>query len=61
MQVELALYDLSRDPGETIDVKDKHPDVVQRLQALADNYRRDLGDDLTGVKGSGRRPAAQLP
>lgn len=61
MQVELALYDLSRDPGETIDVKDKHPDVVQRLQALADNYRRDLGDDLTGAKGSGRRPAAQLP
>ena len=55
VQVPLALYDLRADPGETIDVKAAHPDVVEALQAVADRYRRDLGDDLTGTAGQGLR------
>jgi arylsulfatase A len=40
----LALYDLQEDESETTDVAARHPDVVQRLQALADRMRADLGD-----------------
>lgn len=57
-KVPLALYDLSVDPGETMDVQSDHPDVVQQLQAIADKYRQDLGDDLTNTKGANVRKAA---
>ena len=43
-RIGLALYDLEADVGETTDVAARHPDVVQRLTALADRARRDLGD-----------------
>jgi arylsulfatase len=55
-----ALYDLRHDPGETLDVKEHFPEVVKELEALAMKYRQDLGDDLTGQPGSGRRPAAKI-
>ena len=58
--VRLALYDLRADPGETLDVKDQHPDIVQQLMTLADKYRNELGDDLTKQKGSEVRPAAHV-
>jgi len=58
--VRLALYDLRTDPGEALDVKDKHPDLVAQLTAIAEKYRSELGDDLTGRKGSGVRPAAKV-
>ncbi|HEU4607366.1 MAG TPA: arylsulfatase, partial [Chitinophagaceae bacterium] len=57
IDVPLALYDLSTDPGETMDVQQLHPDVVKQMEALADKYREDMGDDLTHVEGTGRRPA----
>jgi arylsulfatase A-like enzyme len=56
----LALYDLERDVGETTDVADKHPDVVARLQALAEAMRRDLGDGLTGVAATGAREPGRV-
>jgi arylsulfatase A len=34
------LYHIGRDPGETENVYTKHPDVVARLRALLDTYRR---------------------
>jgi arylsulfatase A-like enzyme len=43
----LELYDLVNDIGETRDVASDHPEVVKRLQELADEIRRDLGDNLT--------------
>ncbi|MEO6000085.1 MAG: sulfatase [Chitinophagaceae bacterium] len=60
-KVELALYDLSVDPGESNDVKSTNPTVVADLQALAEKYRKDLGDDLTKTPCTNCRPAAQLP
>jgi arylsulfatase A-like enzyme len=57
VDVPFALYDLSTDPGETMDVQEQHPDVVKQLEELADKYRQDLGDDLTHIEGTGRRPA----
>ncbi|MCA9055184.1 MAG: sulfatase, partial [Planctomycetaceae bacterium] len=40
----LALYNLADDIGEKTDVKDQHPDVVGRLETLADAARVELGD-----------------
>ncbi|MFN3243903.1 MAG: sulfatase [Planctomycetota bacterium] len=58
--IGLELFDLQNDPGETTDVSAKHPEVVARLQKLADAARQDLGDKLTKTKGSGIRPAGRL-
>lgn len=56
--VYLALYDLRTDPGETKDVSEQHPELVTQLNAVADKYRKTLGDDLTGAKGTEVRNAA---
>ena len=58
--VRLALYDLRTDPGETLDVKEKYPEVVRQLTLIADRYRNEIGDDLTGRVGKEIRPAAQV-
>jgi len=51
------LYDLKADLGETNDVASRNPEIVDQLQKFAEQTRADLGDALTGVKGSGRREA----
>jgi arylsulfatase A-like enzyme len=55
----LALFDLEADPGESADVKIDHPDVVARLERLAESARAELGDSRTGAKGAGLRPAGR--
>ncbi len=59
-RIDLALFDLENDVGETTDVKDQHPDVVAKIEKLADRMREDLGDELKDLKGSGRRPPGHL-
>jgi hypothetical protein len=59
-EIGLELFDLQEDPGETTNVAAAHPEVVARLQRLADRARADLGDKLTKAKGSGIRPAGKL-
>ncbi len=56
----LALYDLRRDPGEAYDVKDLYPEVVDDIMKLVEEARADLGDDLTGNEGTGRRPVGRI-
>jgi len=56
----LALYDLRADIGETTNVADKHPDVVKRIEALADAARKNLGDSAKKMKGAGLRPAGHV-
>ncbi|QDV61328.1 sulfatase family protein [Crateriforma conspicua] len=56
----LELYDLDSDVGETNNVIEDHPDVVAQLQRAAQAVRDDLGDKLTGHKGSGIRPAGRM-
>ncbi len=51
-----ALYDLENDIGETRDVSGEHPEVVARLDALAEKAREALGDRLTGRSGVEVRP-----
>ncbi|MCG6155769.1 sulfatase family protein [Rubinisphaera margarita] len=38
------LYNVAKDPGETNDVADQHPEIVKRLTALAAKGRKMLGD-----------------
>jgi arylsulfatase A len=59
-KIELALFNLARDVGESQNVAAEHPDVVQRLLAIAEEARADLGDSLTGREGAGRRPPGRL-
>jgi arylsulfatase len=55
------LYDLQADVSESKNVAAEHPDVVERLLALADRAREDLGDALTRRPGSGRREPGRIP
>lgn len=41
---QLELYNLEDDVGETTNVASEHPDVVARLEALAEKARAELGD-----------------
>jgi arylsulfatase A len=59
-KIGLALFDLSKDIGETTDVKADNPEVLKKMQALANEMRSDLGDSLTKTEGSGLRPAGKL-
>ena len=54
------LYDLEADVGETTDVSGQHPDVVKRLEALAEKAREDLGDAATERAGNNVRPIGEL-
>lgn len=52
----LSLYDLSQDIGEQHDVAAENPEIVRQLKALAEPFRQELGDSLTGEVGAGLRP-----
>jgi hypothetical protein len=54
----LALFDLKNDIAEKIDVKDLHPGIVARLQALGAAARKELGDK--GRKGQGVRAPGKV-
>lgn len=56
-RIGLAPCDLETDPGETNDVAEKHPEIVEKLKGLADKMREDLGDSATQQQGKGVRPA----
>jgi arylsulfatase A len=54
-KTELALFDLEADIGETKNVAAENPEVVKRLQALAEVARDDLGDGATNRVGKNVR------
>ncbi len=58
MTGRLSLFNLEDDIGETTDVSAENPEVVERLLALAEEAREELGDSLTGRSGSGVRAPA---
>jgi arylsulfatase A-like enzyme len=58
--IELTLFDLESDPGETQNVAAAHPDVVQRLQQLAEVARDDLGETATKRTGKNVRAPGRL-
>jgi arylsulfatase A-like enzyme len=54
-QLELSLFNLDADPGEMDNLAARHPEIVERLSAQAETIRAELGDSLTGTKGTGLR------
>ncbi|MCF6224300.1 MAG: sulfatase [Flavobacteriaceae bacterium] len=50
-----GLFNLRSDPGERYDVSESNPDIVEDLKRIAEEARKDLGDDLTNNPGNGRR------
>ena len=60
IETDLELYNLRRDPGEEYDVITLYPDVTKELLDLAEIARSDMGDNLTGRKGSNIRKSGKL-
>ena len=59
-EAALALYDLQNDVGETTDVAESHPEVVERLRKAAEQIRGELGDKLTDAKASAAREPGRI-
>jgi arylsulfatase A len=56
-QPGVRLYNLDDEIGEVVSVADQHPEVVERLQKLADAMIADIGN---GKPGPGVRPAGRV-
>ncbi len=59
-QIGLELFNLRDDIGERTNVADQHPDIVTRLQNLAEKARNDLGDGATNRQGTNLRQPGRL-
>jgi len=54
------LFNLKDDPAEAVDLAEKHPEIVQRLEEFGDKARADLGDDAMKQLGPGRREPGKV-
>jgi arylsulfatase len=59
-KIELSLFNLAEDIGETTNVADLHPQIVAQLQDIAERARAELGDSLTKRQGAGVRPCGKF-
>lgn len=57
VEMELSLFDLKTDPGESKNLVEQFPEETQRLLKIADQAREELGDRLTGHTGRSVRPS----
>jgi arylsulfatase A len=55
-----GLFDLEADIGETTDLTDKHPEIVEQLEILAEWARESLGDARNSRVGSDIRPVGRV-
>lgn len=46
-KIDLSLFDMKNDPGETTNVLEKYPDVAARLEALAKRHREEFYPEKT--------------
>jgi arylsulfatase A len=58
--IELSLFDLEQDAGESTNVAAGHADVVKRMLEYAERARDDLGDTLTSRTGRNVRAPGRL-
>ncbi|MEL6976119.1 MAG: sulfatase, partial [Bacteroidota bacterium] len=57
---EIQLFDLSKDIGESNNVAQLYPEIVQTIDSLANLKRAELGDSLRDLEGQENRPAGVL-
>lgn len=60
VEVPMALYNLTHDPGTVYDVQEQYPEIVAQILKYAEEARADLGDDLTKRTGMNVRPSAVI-
>lgn len=48
----LSLFDMHADPGETTNLAEQHPDIVESMREDAQDIRQDLGDSGQGIPPS---------
>ncbi|MBI1335211.1 MAG: sulfatase-like hydrolase/transferase [Armatimonadetes bacterium] len=58
--IGLSLFNITKDPAETTNVADQHPEIVERLLKLIEEARQDFGDTLTKRVGSKVRPPGKV-
>jgi arylsulfatase A-like enzyme len=58
--LELSLFDLEKDPGETTNLAAQNPAEVERLMRFVERAREDLGDGLTKRTGKNVRPPGRM-
>lgn len=54
------LYNLENDIGETQNVYDQHPEIVQDLIKKVEACRQDIGDEAVGIEGQNTRPIGRV-
>ena len=54
------LYNLDVDIGETANLYDQYPEVVQELEAKIQACREDIGDAAVGMAGANCRPIGRV-
>ncbi len=54
------LYNLDADIGETHNLYNQYPDIVESLLEKIDSCRKELGDAATGIKGVKVRPIGRV-
>jgi len=57
---EIELYDVVNDIGETKNVAEANPEVVEKIKLLANDMRSRLGDSLLGLEGSETREPGRI-
>jgi arylsulfatase len=57
---ENELYNLKTDPSETKNILNEFPEIVKKINSLADNKRKEIGDDLTNVVGLENREVGMI-
>ncbi len=59
-RIERSLFNLKDDSSEARDVAKQNPDVVRRLETLAEKAREELGDSIANRRGRGIRPVGRV-
>jgi len=60
LPVGSELYDLAADPAESSNVAAAQPEIVEKLEKLAEQAREDMGDKLSDRTGAGSRPPGRV-
>lgn len=57
---KIVLYNLKDDISEINDVSAEYPDIVEQLVKIGEQARKELGDNITKVKGEEVRPPGKV-
>ncbi|MCM5662378.1 sulfatase family protein [Galbibacter mesophilus] len=57
---EMELYNLAVDSSETNNVIENHPEIVEKMNQLASDKRKELGDALQNIQGEENRQAGKI-